>query len=258
VLTPERVSTRAFAEELRALGADLGVVVAYGQFLGRRVREAPRLGYLVNAHASLLPRWRGAAPIARALLAGDRETGVSLMRVEREMDAGPVAAVRRTDIRENETAGELEERLAAIAADLVLDGLEAIAARRITWQEQDASRATLAPRLENAEAELDWQEPAEVLARRVRAFSPRPGARTLHGGEPLRILAASPDAAPTDRPPGTIRIDADGQLRIATGCGWLLPTRLQRPGGRPLEADAFLRGRPIPDGTSLGAGGTPA
>jgi methionyl-tRNA formyltransferase len=233
------------------------VVVAYGQFLGRRVREAPRLGYLVNAHASLLPRWRGAAPIARSVLAGDRETGVSLMRVEREMDAGPVAAVRRTDIREGETAGELEERLAVIAADLVLDGLEAIAAHRITWQEQDASRATLAPRLESAEAELDWEEPAEALARRVRAFSPRPGARTLHGGEPLRILAASADATPADRPPGTIHIDADGQLRIATGCGWLLPTRLQRPGGRPLEADAFLRGRPIPDGTSLGAAGTP-
>jgi methionyl-tRNA formyltransferase len=253
VLTPERVSTRSFAEELRALDADLGVVVAYGQFLGRRVREAPRLGYLVNAHASLLPRWRGAAPIARALLAGDRETGVSLMRVEREMDAGPVAAVRRTDILERETAGELEERLALIAADLVLNGLETIAAGGIAWQEQDDSRVTLAPRLESAEAEIDWREPAQVLARRVRAFAPRPGARTLHAGEPLRILAANPEGAHADRPPGTVHIDADGELRIATGCGWLLPTRLQRPGGRPLDTNTFLRGRPIPDGTSLGA-----
>jgi methionyl-tRNA formyltransferase len=258
VLTPERVSARAFVEELRALDADLGVVVAYGQFLGRRVREAPRLGYLVNAHASLLPRWRGAAPIARALLAGDHETGVSLMRVEREMDAGPVAAVRRTDIRPGETAGELEERLAVIAADLVVDGLEKIAAGRVAWQEQDHSRATPAPKLESTEAELDWQEPAEVLARRVRALSPRPGARTLHGDEPLRILAANTNAAPADRPPGTIQFDADGQLRIATGRGWLLPTRLQRPGGRPLETEAFLRGRPIPDGTSLGSLGAPA
>jgi methionyl-tRNA formyltransferase len=257
VLTPERVSSQAFVEELRALDTDLGVVVAYGQFLGRRVREAPRLGYLVNAHASLLPRWRGAAPIARALLAGDRETGVSLMRVEREMDAGPVAAVRRTDIREGETAGELEERLARIGADLVVEGLDTIAAGRIVWQEQDDSRATPAPKLESAEAELDWQEPADVLARRVRAFSPRPGARTLHGDEPLRILAAHTDATPADRAPGTIRIDADGRLRIATGGGWLLPTRLQRPGGRPLDTDAFLRGRPISDGTSLGTSGAP-
>ena len=258
MLTPERVSERAFVEELRALDADLGVVVAYGQFLGRRVREAPRLGYLVNAHASLLPRWRGAAPIARAVLAGDRETGVSLMRVEREMDAGPVAAVRRTDLREGETAGELEERLAVIAADLVVDGIETIAARRISWREQDDSQATLAPKLESAEAELDWHEPAELLARRVRAFSPRPGARTLHRGEALRILAATTDDAPADRPPGTIHIDADGRLRIATGCGWLGPTRLQRPGGRPLQVDAFLRGRPISEGTSLGVAGAPA
>ena len=179
------------------------------------------------------------------------------MRVEREMDAGPVADVRRTDIREGETAGELEERLAVIAADLVTDGLETIAAGRIAWQDQDDSLATLAPKLESTEAEIDWCEPAQVLARRVCAFSPRPGARTLHGGEPLRILAADTDAAPADRPPGTVHIEADGQLRIATGRGWLLPTRLQRPGGRPLEAGAFLRGRPIPDGTSLSVTGAP-
>lgn len=257
MLTPERVSERAFAEELRGLGADLGVVVAYGQFLGRRVREAPRLGYLVNAHASLLPRWRGAAPIARAILAGDRETGVSLMRVEREMDAGPVAAVRRTGIRPGETAGELEERLAEIAAELLLEGLEAITEGRVTWQEQDESRATLAPKLASQEAELDWREPAEALARRVRAFSPRPGARTLLGGEPLRILAACTDTTPVNRAPGTIQLVQAGRLRVATGCGWLLPTRLQRAGGRPLEMDAFLRGRPIPDGTRLGADRTP-
>lgn len=255
VLMPEHVSAPDVVEQLRALGADLGVVVAYGQFLGRRVREAPRLGYLVNAHASLLPRWRGAAPIARAILAGDRETGVSLMRVEREMDAGPVAAVRRTAIHEDETAGELEARLAPMAAELVAEGLESIAAGRISWQEQDDSCATLAPRLESAEAELDWSEPAEALVRRVRAFSPRPGARTLLEHEPLRILAAAVEAGEVDRQPGVVRIGADASLRVATGCGWLVPIRVQRPGGRPLETAAFLRGRPIPDGARLGAGG---
>jgi methionyl-tRNA formyltransferase len=258
VLTPERVSAPDFVEQLGGFDADLGVVVAYGQFLGRRVREAPRLGYLVNAHASLLPRWRGAAPIARAILAGDRETGVSLMRVEKEMDAGPVAAVRRTEIREDETAGELEERLAAIAADLVVDSLATLAGGEITWKPQDDSLATLASKLESTEAEIDWREPAQTLARRVRAFSPKPGARTLLGGEPLRILGATTDASAVDRAPGTIQLGADGRLRIATGEGWLLPTRLQRAGGRPLPADAFLRGRPISDGASLGAAGAPS
>ncbi len=253
MLTPERVSDAAFVEELRALAVDLGVVVAYGQFLARRVREAPRLGYLVNAHASLLPRFRGAAPIARAILAGDTETGVSLMRVEKEMDAGPIASVRRTAIRPGETAGELEQRLAGLAAELLEEGLETIAAGRVTWQEQDASLATLAPKLTSGEAEIDWKEPAELVARRVRAFAPRPGARTLCRGDLLRILSAEVAGEPTDCAAGTVRRDAGGTLRVATGSGWLVPTRLQRAGGRPLAVADFLRGHTIPDGAVLGA-----
>jgi methionyl-tRNA formyltransferase len=252
LLQPERVGDPGSLEQLRALSADLGVVVAYGQFLPRPVREAPRLGFLVNAHASLLPRWRGAAPVARAILAGDRETGVSLMRVEREMDAGPVARAVRTPIGPDEDAGALEARLAELAAALVAEGVEAIAAGSARFEPQDPAGVTFAPKLEAAELELDWREPAEALARRVRALAPRPGARTRLAGEPLRVLAARIGAAPAGTEPGTVQGTGSGRFRVATGSGWLELLRVQRAGGRALGAPEFLRGRPVAEGTRLG------
>jgi methionyl-tRNA formyltransferase len=253
LLRPERAGDGETLAALRSLAPDLGVVVAFGQFLPRPVRELPRLGYLVNAHASLLPRHRGAAPIARAILAGDRETGISVMRVEREMDAGAVALVRRLAIGAEETAGELEARLATLAASALGEALAQIAAGSVAWEAQDAAAATLAPKLGRSDAALDFTEPAEALARRVRAFSPRPGAFALLGGEPLRILGARAEAGPSGELPGTVRGGAEG-LRIATSAGWLVPTQLQRPGGRPLDAAVFLRGHPIADGTRLASG----
>ena len=247
---PERVGDAETVAALRALAPDLGVVVAFGQFLPRAVRELPRLGYLVNAHASLLPRHRGAAPIARAILAGDAETGISVMRVERSMDAGPVALERRTPIGPEETAGELEGRLAALAALALEEALEEIAAGAVVWRPQDDAAATLAPKLGREDALLDFAEPAEALARRVRALAPRPGAVALLAGERLRILGARALPGAPGVPPGTART-AEGALRIATGDGWLVPTRLQRAGGRPLATDEFLRGHPIADGTRL-------
>ena len=247
---PERVGDAESVAALRALAPDLGVVVAFGQFLPRAVRELPRLGYLVNAHASLLPRHRGAAPIARAILAGDAETGISVMRVERTMDTGPVALERRTPIGPEETAGELEGRLAALAALALEEALEEIAAGAVVWRPQDDAAATLAPKLGREDALLDFAEPAEALARRVRALAPRPGAVALLAGERLRILGARALPGAPGVPPGTART-AEGALRIATGDGWLVPTRLQRAGGRPLATDEFLRGHPIADGTRL-------
>ena len=238
---------------MRACAPDIGVVVAYGQFLPRRIRELPRHGYLINAHASLLPRLRGAAPIARAILEGHERTGVSVMRVEREMDAGPVALAYECDIGAEETTGELEERIAALAARAVADALDRIASGTIRWRAQDDTAATFAPRLGDADAQLDWRRPALELARRVRACAPRPGARTTLDGEPLRILGARSVPEATSDAPGTVRGDDEGGLRIATGSGWLIPTRLQRAGARPLEPADFLRGRPIPAGTRLGA-----
>jgi methionyl-tRNA formyltransferase len=253
LLRPERIGDAAPLAALRAAAPDLGVVVAFGQFLPRPVREAPALGYLINGHASLLPRYRGAAPIARAILAGETRTGISVMRVEREMDAGPVALVRELEIGPEEDAGGLGARLARLCADAIEEAVERIAQGRVEWCEQDPARASLAPRFERAEMELDFREGAAALARRVRALAPTPGATTALAGEPLRILAARAEPGPADAPPGTLRRRPGGPPRIATGDGWLVPLRVQRAGGRPLEVEAFLRGHPIPDGARLGA-----
>jgi methionyl-tRNA formyltransferase len=252
LLRPENVNTADFAEELRRFQPDLGVVVAFGQFVSKRIRELPSLGYLINGHASLLPRFRGAAPIAHAILAGETETGVSVMRLEREMDAGPVAAMRSIGIGPDETTGSLTQRLARLTADAVADTVDEIAADRVVWTPQDHSLATLAPKLEREDARLDFSEPAAALVRRVRAMAPRPGAFAIEGDQPIRILAAEAAAGSSEDAPGTARVADDGSLRIATGEGWLLPRVLQRPGGRALDVRDFQRGRPISDGAHLG------
>ncbi len=217
----------------RSTPPDLGVVVAFGQFLPRKVRELPRLGYLVNAHASLLPRHRGAAPIAHAILAGDRKTGISVMRVEREMDAGPVALVREIEIGDDEDAGSLATRLAALAAG----GHRRSASTRspgsrIEWTEQDASRATFAPKIGRDDARLDFREPAQALLRRVRAMAPSPGAFTRAGrrapADPRRPRRRRAGRRRARQRCGATPADA---LRIATGAGWLVPLQVQRAGG---------------------------
>ncbi len=258
LLRPELVGDPDVADELQTRRPDLGVVVAFGQFLPRRIRHAPTLGFLINAHASLLPRYRGAAPIARAILAGESETGVSVMRVEREMDAGPVLLTRELRIEPEESAGELSERLAALAADAVTQGVDRIAAGNAEWTAQDESRATYAPKLEPGEARLDWTDSVERLARRVRAMAPKPGAFTTLGGTLLRILAARALSGPTEASPGTVRRGADPPLRIAARDGWLAPLVVQRSGKRALPIAAFLRGRPIADGERLGDRSTTA
>jgi methionyl-tRNA formyltransferase len=255
LLRPLRVGEPEVVAALRDARPELGVVVAFGQFLPRSVRELTARGYLINAHASLLPRHRGAAPIAHAILAGDRETGISVMRVEREMDAGPVALVRRLAIGEEESCGELSQRLARLAASAIADALEAVAAGRVEWTPQDDGQATVAPKIEAADARLDWREPAPALVRRVRAMAPAPGAHTHLDGTRLLVLAARAEGGTVDRPPGTVRVKPGEPLRIATGEGWLRPLRLQRAGGRALDVDDFLRGRPLADGARLGEEG---
>lgn len=255
LLRPEEVGDAAAVHALSEHTPDLGVVVAYGQFLPRKIRELPAHGYLLNAHASLLPRLRGAAPIARAVLSGDAATGISVMRIEREMDAGPVALVRELTIGPDETTGDLEIRLAALAAEAIDAALGQIAEGTLRWQEQDHARATVAPRLTREDAILDWNDEAAALARRVRALAPKPGATTRLDGEPLRVLEARTSDEPTDRAPGRVRLDPacpDAPLQIATGNGWLVPLRLQRAGGRALPVGDFLRGRPIDDSSELG------
>ena len=251
LLRPERVGDDECLAALRETDPDLGVVVAFGQFLPRKVRELPRKGYLINAHASLLPRHRGAAPIHHAIRCGETKTGISVMRVEREMDAGPVALVKETPIGPDEDAGSLTERLGVLAAEAIAEAVDAIAEDGVTWTEQDASLATLAPKIEKADTIIDWKQDAGSAARMIRALAPTPGAVTRLDGEPLRILAAAVDDSPASDEPGCVRHRGTGPS-VATGDGWLLPTRVQRAGGKPMEIGAFLRGRPIEDGTRLG------
>ena len=256
LLRPERAGDPEFLEALRDLAPDIGVVVAFGQFIPKTLRELPRRGFMINAHASVLPRFRGAAPINHAILAGEKTTGISVMKIEREMDAGPVALVLEIPIGEHENAAELSERLGELAAEAIAEALARIAANEVEWTEQDHARASFAPKIEREMARIDWSESAAAVVRRVYAMAPRPGAFTFLDGEPLRILAAEARGDAAGDPPGTVRYEA-GTLRIATAEGWLVPLRLQRAGAKAMDVDAFLRGRAIPDGTRLGDDAAP-
>ena len=263
LLRPERIGDSLAIEKLAALRPDVGIVVAFGQFLPRKVRELPSYGYLINAHASLLPKYRGASPIAQAILDGESETGVSVMRIEREMDAGPVALTLRTPIAARENTSELSNRLAEIAATAIEETVEKIARGDIAWTEQDARLATVAPKLQKSDAVLDLRESARALAARIHALSPRPGgtlvvsagsADAAKAGDSVALKVSRAEISPfetnsgssaaTARPtPGTIEQNVgDIVLRIATGDGWLMPLVMQRAGGKALPIADFLRG----------------
>ncbi len=243
VRQPAKVGDPDTLEWMQGLRPELGVVVAFGQFIPRSVRELPIHG-IINAHASLLPRWRGAAPIQWAILAGDVQTGISVMRVVKEMDAGDVCLVRETEIGPTETTGELSERLAELAADALLAAVEEIAAGRAVFQPQVDAHITEAPRVGREFACLDWREPAERILRRIRAASPRPGADLVLGvaGKRLRILEARRDRDAEAGPEcGAVRV-RDGRLCVAAPDAWVEILRLQVPGRKPVSAAEFLRG----------------
>ena len=265
LLRPEVIGDSDSLEALQRAKPDLGVVVAFGQFIPKPIRCLPSLGYLINAHASLLPKYRGASPVAQAILDGEKRTGVSIMRVEREMDAGPVALTRSIEIGEEETTGELTDRLAALAAEALLEALDAIAEDQAPWTEQDPALASLAPKIARADGRIDWKRDTATCVRRIHAMAPRPGAFTRlpdegDDGAGLRILRARPYAGSAkDAPqPGQIRLadqpDAP-PLRIGTADGWLVPLEVQRPGGKAMDPAAFLRGYPLQE-TNLLAGTT--
>ena len=242
-LKPEEAQT-AFA----ALDADLAVTVAYGLILPPAVLAAPWLG-CINAHASLLPRWRGAAPIQRAIMAGDRETGVSIMRMDEGLDTGPILMDERVPIGPETTGGTLHDTLAALSARLVVEAIDALSAGAVAETPQPEDGATYAAKLEKHEAAIDWRAPAAHIERTVRALAPRPCAWFDHEGERIKVPAAEEAAGATDAPPGTV---IDEALTVACGEGSVLrPTRLQRAGKAAMDTDAFLRGRPIPAGTRL-------
>ncbi len=229
---------------LAELAPDLLIVIAYGLLLPPAVLDIPRLGG-VNVHASLLPRWRGAAPIQRALLAGDRETGVCLMQMDTGLDTGPVLAHAVCPIAPGMTGGELHDRLAALGAELLVEQLPALLAGSLTPQAQNDSRATRAAKLSKAEAELDWHRPAVELARQVNAFNPWPVAWTRLDGATLRLWRASALTTSSTASPGTVLRADHEALLVATGKSVLNVLELQAPGRRPLPAAEFLKARPL-------------
>ena len=246
VRTPARLDAAAVAE-FAALGLDAAVVAAYGLILPKPVLAAPRLGCL-NVHASLLPRWRGAAPIQRAILAGDRETGITIMQMDEGLDTGAILSAEAVPIGPTTTAQQLHDRLAELGARLVVAALDGVAQGRLKPRPQPAEGATYAKKLRREEGALDWRRPAPALERAVRAFDPWPGAWFERGRDRVRVLAAELAAAPSGAAPGTV---LDDRLAIACGEGALRPLVLQRAGRSPQDVDAFLRGYPLPRGTVL-------
>jgi methionyl-tRNA formyltransferase len=241
LLQPEKVGAAEALDWLRALAPDIGCVVAFGQFIPKPVRTLPPHG-LINAHASLLPCYRGAAPIAHAILAGDPTTGISVMKVEREMDAGDVCLVRELAIGDDESTGALEERLAQLAAPALVAACDDIAAGRAVFAPQDQTRATLAPKLGRDFGKLDWSRPRAEVLRRIRAATPRPGAdvELAPSGRRFRILAAAAAEGPAAAPR---QVDAaESRLRLRAIDGWIEVHRLQAPGKRPVATAEYLRG----------------
>jgi methionyl-tRNA formyltransferase len=248
---PESFKSVQAKARLRELDPDLLVVVAYGLILPRSVLAIPRLGCW-NVHASLLPRWRGAAPIQHAILAGDARSGVCLMQMQAGLDTGPVLLERAIDIAADDTGGRLHDKLAALGAKVLAEGLQRTrAGETLAATPQPEQGATYAHKLDKAQARLDWNEPAAVLARKVRAFDPWPVAEADVAGERVRIHAAAlveRSATAHDRPasasPGTILAANKHGIDMACGEGVLRLLELQRPGGRRIHAADYLNARP--------------
>ena len=244
VVQPENFKAAVSKAALRALQPDLMIVVAYGLILPQSVLDIPTYGCW-NVHASLLPRWRGAAPIQRAIEAGDRESGICLMQMEKGLDTGPVLLSQALEIGANETGGQLHDRLAALGAQVLADGLGLLRANiRPVPMPQPEHGVTYAHKLDKAEARLDWSQPATVLANKVRAFNPWPMAEAQVAGERLRLHgAAALDEAHNATPGSLLRAGRDG-LDIACGEGALRIRTLQREGGKAITAADYLNGRP--------------
>lgn len=255
VLQPDRLRDESFLAALRGFRVDLGVVAAYGKILPESVLAIPRLG-MVNVHASILPKYRGAAPVHRAVMNGDRETGVTIMRVVKALDAGPMLSVARRPIGPDETSDEVEKDLATMGARLLLDTLPDIADGTAVETPQDDAQATYAPRLTKDEGRIDWHQRARAIHNRVRGLYPWPHAFTFLGEARLIVLKTTPEEGRNDAaPPGTIVRALGDELVVASGNGTSLRIHvLQSEGRRPMITRAFLAGHPLPAGARLDGG----
>ncbi|MBV8938911.1 MAG: methionyl-tRNA formyltransferase [Alphaproteobacteria bacterium] len=250
VHTPPSLKNPDAQAAFAAHAADIAVVAAYGLLLPRAVLEAPPLGCW-NVHPSLLPRWRGAAPIQRALMAGDRETGVCIMRMDEGLDTGDILRQERFSIPEEMDGGGLEEALAALGARLMLETLDARAAGGgIPRHKQGADGVTYAPKITREDGRINWNEPAETVRNRIRALSPAPGAFFTYENELIKVFASVPCPGVSTAAPGTV---LDGRLCVACGNGTALRLlEVQRPGKKRMAAAAMLQGFAVPEGARLG------
>ncbi|MGL4242742.1 MAG: methionyl-tRNA formyltransferase [Beijerinckiaceae bacterium] len=249
VLTPKTLRTDEAAETFAAHGADVAVVVAYGKILPKAILDAPPLGCL-NLHGSLLPRWRGAAPIQRAVMAGDAETGVMVMRMEEGLDTGPVAMAEKIAIGPDTTAGEVHDRLMHLGADLMARALAALSRGALGFTPQPAEGVTYAHKIDKAEARIDWSRPASELHNLVRGLTPFPGAffEADWGQGPTRVKVLRSALAEGSGVPGMV---LDDRLTIAGGAGALRLVEVQRAGKGAVPAEEFLRGAGLKPGTRL-------
>ncbi|MFH1263497.1 MAG: methionyl-tRNA formyltransferase [Pseudomonadota bacterium] len=250
VIQPAKMRDESLWSGLRETKAKLFVVAAYGRILPPEILSIPE--WSLNVHASLLPRWRGAAPIARAIAAGDRTTGISIMRLVQELDAGDVMLREETAIGPEETCGELTERLAGLGARALLAALEKVEAGTAEFTPQDRSLVTLAPPVTAEEGEIDWKRPSEEIANRVRAFNPWPSAFTTDGRQRIKLFRTAPTEEPSGTAsPGSLRW-LKNRLWVATGNGWLELKELQREGKARQGISSFLPGYPISPGMQWG------
>ena len=253
VMQPPTLRAPEAQAELAALKPDLMVVVAYGLILPQAVLDIPRLG-CINSHASLLPRWRGAAPIQRAIEAGDSESGVTVMRMEAGLDTGPMLLKAVTPITREDTGGSLHDRLAELGPPAVIEAIAGLAAGTLVGEVQDDSLATYAHKLNKDEARIDWHRPASELERQIRAFNPWPICHTTLNGETMKVLAAKIPYVSHVTTPGEVIGATKGGLIVSCGTGALSLTRLQLPGGKTLNFSDFFNSRreKFAVGTTLG------
>ncbi|MBX9455432.1 MAG: methionyl-tRNA formyltransferase [Rhizobium sp.] len=250
VRTPANFKDPTDIEAFRALQADVAVVVAYGLLLPEAVLSGTRLG-CYNGHASLLPRWRGAAPIQRAIMAGDADTGMMVMKMDKGLDTGPVALTERVAIDDQMTAGDLHDRLAEIGARLIVEAMARLERGELPLSPQPAEGVVYAAKIAKDESRIDFAESARAVHDKVRGLSPLPGAwfQVDVNGRPERIKILKSEPASGSGTPGTV---LDDRLTIACGTDAVRPLRLQRAGGKPLDLPDFLRGTPLPAGTRVG------
>jgi methionyl-tRNA formyltransferase len=248
---PDKLRNPAVVDRLRTLGPEAIVVAAYGKILPKALLEVPPRG-AINVHASLLPRYRGAAPIQRAILAGDTQTGITIMQMNERMDAGDILLQEAVPIHQDDTSATLGTRLSAVGARLLIDALDGLARGDVVPRKQNEDEATLAPMVRKEEGAVDWRRGAAEIARAVRAFSPWPSAYTKLAGRTLKIHRAAPLAAATDAVPGTVWLATGDRLEVATGDGCLALLEVQLEGKRRLTAREFLAGHSLRSGDRFG------